>query len=77
MELVRKVAFQMLKSFPAKEFSGRKLAEGIAADERIPMGVETIRKNYLPELLIDKAHPLHNCFDVGKSMWSYKGGAVS
>ena len=70
--LISKVGYQMLKQYPAKEFSGRAFAEAIAADERVPVGVEAVRKTYIGKLLIDKAHPLHKCFDVGKSVWVYR-----
>ena len=70
-ELVRKVAYQFLKKAPGKEYTGNGLATAIAADERIPLSVQAIRKNYLGNLLIDKAHPINKCFDDIKNRWSY------
>ncbi len=70
--LISKAAYQFLKSVPGKEFSKSALADGIATSEEIPLSAQTIRKSYLSELTVDKAHPLFKCFDAIKGVWVYR-----
>lgn len=71
LKLVRDTALKVLKTYPAKEFSKRALADAIAADDQIEITADPIRRRYLAELTADKAHPISKCYDVGRSVWVF------
>lgn len=74
MDIVRSAAMRVLQSTPGKEYSNAKLAEAIASDERISVGVSQIRQRYIGELRTDKAHPICGCYDITKQVWvSFQG----
>jgi len=69
---VRKVAYQIMRRYPGKEWSRNALAQAVAADESVSVAAGTVRNRYLDELTTDKAHPVAGCFDQGKGVWIYK-----
>ena len=69
---LRKAAYQILKKYPAREFSKSAFAEAIAADERISVAAGTIRNKYIEQFTVDKTHPIAGCFDAGTRRWIYR-----
>lgn len=69
--VIKKAAYKFLKNIPNKQVSTSALAKAIAADENVFIGSQTIGKTYLPDALIDKDHPLYECYDSAKALWCY------
>ena len=72
MDTVPTVAYQILKKYPNKHYSKSKLADAIAADERITVSASRVRQAYIAELLADKKHPVHTCYDQGNNSYTYR-----
>ena len=72
LDIIRKAAYAALKKTPGKEYSKNALAMAISADETVALTGQTIAKNYIGELLTDKAHPVSKCYDTAKGVWRLK-----
>lgn len=72
MSVIRKAAYQALKSYPGREFTANQLSYAIAQHDQVSIGAQAIRKHYLESLLSDKEHPVVRCYDAGKMRWVYR-----
>lgn len=70
-EVIRRVAFEILKSRPAKQYTRNALANAIAAHKEITDGATNIRKNYMDCLMTNKKKAVSRCFDPDKGVYVY------
>lgn len=71
-ELLRSVAYGLMKDAPGKEWSMRALGMAVANSDQVEVGFEAVRKQLPDAITSDKKHPISKCYDPAKQKWIYR-----
>ena len=74
-DVVEEVALKILSGNPTKKWSARDLSMAVAADERISITDQAVRKTHLAKIRSENKRKGWSCFDSSASpqVWRYRG----